>query len=105
MGIRHIGEKAAKILAKHYKDIDSFVKAKKEAKKKHPDTMVEALFMYEKNIVIYYFSIRIRASTATTALAEPRSGLRSISAISGAALTSAEMRVTASANRSSFTGS
>ena len=53
----------------------------------------------------FYFSIRIRASTATTALAEPRSGLRSISAISGAAFTRAEIRVTASAKRSSFTGS
>ena len=36
-----------------------------------------------------YFSMRIRASTATTALGVPNNGLRSISAISGAAITNA----------------
>ena len=73
-------------------------------KKTMPDTKSDIAFFYCLYFK-FYFSIRIRASTATTALAEPRSGLRSISAISGAAFTRAEIRVTASAKRSSFTGS
>ena len=73
-------------------------------KKTMSDTKSDIAFFYCLYFK-FYFSIRMRASTATTALAEPRSGLRSISAISGAAFTSAEIRVTASAKRSSFTGS
>ena len=63
------------------------------------------LFSAINYVLIYYLSMRMRASTATTALAEPRRGLRSISAISGATVTSAEIRETASAKRSSLTGS
>lgn len=37
------------------------------------------------SLICYYFSILIRASTATTAFAEPNNGFKSISAISGAA--------------------
>lgn len=45
-----------------------------------------------------YFSIRMRASTAITMVSLPNKGFRSISIISGAAVTSADSRTIISAN-------
>jgi len=56
-------------------------------------------------LIAIYFSILILASTATTASLFPNNGFKSISKISGATFIKAATRVTASAKRSSFTGS